>query len=93
MIVKVNEKNNFISKYSLFIIKDEFTSKEFITKILTFIFYKTELEAEKITAKIDTNGKSYVASYIKEIALVKKSQVERNAKNYEFPLKIVLEEE
>jgi ATP-dependent Clp protease adaptor protein ClpS len=80
------------NKYSLFILKDNFTSKEFVKKILTFIFDKTDLEAEDITEKIWLTGKAYVASYIKEIALVKKTQVERNAKNYGFPLKIILEE-
>lgn len=88
--MKKIEINN---KYSLFIIKDNFTSKEFIKKILIFIFYKNEIESDYITEKIFIDGKAYVASYIKEIALVKKSQVEKNAKNYGFPLKIVLQEE
>ena len=80
------------NKYSLFILKDNFTSKEFVKKILTFIFDKSDMEAQEITEKIWLENKAYVASYVKEIALVKKTQVERNAKNYGFPLKIILEE-
>ena len=87
--MKKFEINN---QYALFIIKDNFTSREFVKKILTFIFDKSEIEAEYITKQIWIHDKVYVASYIKEIAIVKKIQVERNAKNYGFPLKIILEE-
>lgn len=78
-------------KYCIYILRDDFTPQEFIKKILTFIFYKNDNEIQTILKLISTDGKAPVDIYIKEIALVKQKQVERNAKNYGFPLKIIIE--
>lgn len=79
------------SKYYVYILNDDFTPIEFLTKILSFIFEKDREEIENIIELMNLNGKAPVDYCIKEIAIVKKKQVERNAKTYGFPLKAIID--
>lgn len=84
-----------IKKPSMFAIimhNDDYTSQEFVVDLLIKIFKKNILEATNIMMTIHTSGSSIVDTYIFDIAITKKMQVDSISNKYGFPLKITIEE-
>ena len=78
--------------YKVILINDDFTTIEFVIEILKLIFHKNHEEANRIMLKIHHKGKGVVGIYTWDIANTKANQVHAIAKQYEFPLKCVIEE-
>jgi len=80
-------------KYKVFLLNDDFSTMEFVIKILTVVFRKSLEEAEAIMLDVHNNGRAICGIYTKEIALTKVAQVKTMARKEDFPLKAVAEEE
>jgi ATP-dependent Clp protease adaptor protein ClpS len=77
---------------NVIILNDDFTTMEIVMKILTTIFHKEELDAQVLTREIHEKGKAIVGTYIYDIAITKREQGLKIARDAGYPLKIIVEE-
>jgi len=80
-------------KYKVFLLNDDYTSMDFVVNILTSIFHKNHEEAESIMLEIHKKEKGLCGVYSHEIAQTKVMQVLTKAKDNDFPLKAIMEQE
>lgn len=80
-------------KYKVLLLNDDFSTMEFVMKVLTNIFRKSISEAEAIMLSVHNNGKGVCGIYTKEIAFTKVAQVKTMARKENFPLKAIAQEE
>ena len=80
-------------KYKVIMLNDNYTSMDFVVDVLMSIFHKTYDEAKDIMLEIHNKDKAVCGIYTYEIAETKVMQVARKAKESEFPLKTIMEEE
>lgn len=79
--------------YKVVLLNDDVTTMEFVVEILVRIFEKRLTQAIEIMLKIHNTGSGVAGIYIKEIAKTKQKAVLKAAKEANFPLKCILEEE
>ncbi|DAB32881.1 MAG: ATP-dependent Clp protease adaptor protein ClpS [Sulfurospirillum sp.] len=79
--------------YRVLLLNDDYTSMEFVIQVLMVIFHKNEQEAYEIMMKVHKEGKGLCGIYTYEIAETKAMQVKALAKQNNFPLKAIVEEE
>ena len=75
-------------KYNVIFHNDDFTPMDFVTLILTHIFFKNEKEAEALMLKVHNEGKAIVGSYTYDIAMTKATDETNIARKNGFPLRI-----
>lgn len=90
---KVQNKLEQPKLYKVFLLNDDYTTMQFVVDIIMTIFGKKEEEAVKIMYEVHQKGKGMVGLYPYDIANTKVVQVETIARENQFPLKAVLEEE
>jgi len=78
--------------YAVVLLNDDFTTRDFVVEILIEIFHKSPEEAERLMLSIHYKGRAAVGLYTWDIANTKASQVHAAAKEYDFPLRCVVEE-
>jgi len=71
---------------------DDFTPMEFVTAILTEVFFLDELAANEIMLTVHNEGKAPVGKFSKEIAITKAAHVCHLAEQCEHPLLATAEE-
>ena len=79
-------------EYMVVLLNDNFTTREFVVAILQLVFHKNPQEAKRIMLNVHHKGRGTVGVYTWDIAQTKVNQVHSIAKQYEFPLKCVVEE-
>ncbi|MBF0336812.1 MAG: ATP-dependent Clp protease adapter ClpS [Nitrospirae bacterium] len=89
----VNEELRTPTMYKVFILNDDYTTMEFVVNVLETIFHKTSAEATQLMLQIHRSGSGLCGIYTRDIAETKVAAVHEMAKNNEFPLKCVMEEE
>ena len=80
-------------RYKVTIYNDDFTTMEFVVKILVEVFYKSEAEAEVLMLKVHHEGRAVIATYIYDIAKTKQRQAMERARAQGFPFRIDIESE
>jgi ATP-dependent Clp protease adaptor protein ClpS len=90
---KVEDEIKTPKMYKVILLNDDYTTMEFVVRILMSVFNKSAIEAEKIMFDVHYKGKGIVGLYTYDIAKTKVLSVERIAKNEEYPLKAIMEEE
>lgn len=83
----------FPKKYKVFLLNDDYTSMEFVIDILMSIFHKNYEQAQRIMLEVHKQEKGLCGVYTHEIAETKVMQVTKKAKQNDYPLKAVMEEE
>lgn len=86
------EKLKEPGEYIVVLLNDDYTTKEFVVEILMLVFHKNEPEANSIMLSVHNKGRGIVGSYTWDIAQTKADQVHVIAKQYEYPLKCIVEE-
>ena len=71
---------------------DNYTTTDFVVKVLVTVFHKPVPEATKIMLDVDRKGVGVVGVYTFDIASTKVSQVHEMARQSEFPLRASCEE-
>ena len=71
---------------------DDYTTMEFVVKILESVFHKPEPEAFRIMMHVHTRGHGICGSYPYEVAETKVSLVHDRAQAAGFPLRASMEE-
>lgn len=79
--------------YKVILLNDNYTSMEFVVKVLIVVFHKSNADANQIMLTIHHKGKGIVGTYTYDIALTKISQVEQMAAQRGYPLAAVIEPE
>ncbi len=79
-------------KYKVLLHNDDYTTMEFVVKVLMTVFHKTKVEAVKIMLNVHRNGIGVCGVYPAEIAETKVTLVHNMAKREGFPLRCSMEE-
>jgi len=80
-------------RWKVTIYNDDFTTMEFVVKILRVVFFKSEAEAEALMLKVHHSDKAVVGIYSYDIAVSKVDKATRMAQNEGFPLRLTYEPE
>lgn len=80
-------------KFDVVFHNDDFTTMEFVVKVLRQVFFIPQEEAFEIMLKVHHSGKATVGSYILDIARSKAQATIRMARAEGFPLKVTIEEQ
>jgi ATP-dependent Clp protease adaptor protein ClpS len=78
-------------QYRVILLNDNYTTMEFVVQILMMVFHKNEEEANRIMLDVHRKGKGTVGVFSWDIAQTKASQVHSLAREYEYPLRCVVE--
>ena len=81
------KKPNF---YEVILLNDDFTTMEFVVKVLQLFFNMTKFAANKIMLKIHNEGSAVCGIYPYEVAETKVLQVINFAKQNQYPLKCIM---
>ena len=73
--------------YKVTIYNDDFTTMEFVVKVLTTIFFKTPSDAEALMMKVHKEGSAIVGVYT---AVSKVEKATRMARDEGFPLRLTV---
>lgn len=79
--------------YRIVLLNDDFTPREFVIWVLMRVFFKGQEESTRIMLEAHTSGQSMVGVYTYDVATTKIVQVDKLAKQYEHPLRCILEVE
>ena len=79
-------------EYMVVLLNDNFTTRDFVVEVLKLIFHKNPDEAERIMLNVHHKGRGLVGVYTWDIAHTKVNQVHSIAKQYDYPLKCIVEE-
>ena len=75
-------------RYKVYIYNDDFTTMNFVVKVLMVVFYKSKAEAETIMLKVHHGGKGLVGVYSYDVAVTKTERATKMAREEGFPLRI-----
>ena len=91
--IKERQKVHVPSLYKVFLLNDDYTTMDFVTRILEEIFHKNPVEATQIMLHVHKNGKGLAGIFTLEIAETKIAAVEDLSSQHGFPLKCTMEKE
>ena len=80
-------------RYKLTIYNDDFTTMEFVVKILVQVFLKSEAEAETLMLQVHHSDKAVVGIYSYDVATSKVRKATGMAREAGFPLRLTVEPE
>ena len=80
-------------RYQVMIFNDDFTTMEFVVKVLTQVFFKSETEAETLMLKVHHEGKAVVGIYSYDVAISKVRKATEMAREEGYPLRLTVEPE
>ena len=72
-------------RFKVTIYNDDFTTMEFVVKVLTTVFYKSSAEAETLMLQVHKSNSAVVGIYSYDIAHSKVQKTTRMARNEGFP--------
>ena len=75
-------------RYKVYIHNDDFTTMEFVVKILVVVFFKTEAEAQALMLKVHHSDKALVGVYTYDIAVSKVRRATQMARDEGYPLRL-----
>lgn len=72
---------------------DDFTTMDFVVKVLKQVFFLTGEKAEALMMRVHQEGKAVVGIYTYDIAASKARRVTNMAREEGFPLRVTIEPE
>lgn len=78
--------------YKVLLHNDDYTTMEFVVKVLMFVFHRSYDEAVRIMLHVHHQGVGVAGIYPREVAETRVSIVEELARQNEFPLRCSIEE-
>ena len=79
-------------QYHVVMLNDDFTTMEFVVKILVEIFHKDPMTAETLMMTVHKSGKAVIGTYPYDIAVTKVTAALARAKAEGFPFRMTIEE-
>lgn len=83
-----NTFTRFPKHYKVIIYNDDFTTMDFVVKLLVDVFYKTESEATAIMLAVHEQGKGVVGVYSYDMAVSLVRKATALSRDAGFPLRI-----
>lgn len=80
-------------RYKVMMHNDDFTSMDFVVKVLVEVFFKSEEEANALMLKVHHSDKAVVGIYTYDIAVSKARKATNMAREKGFPLRLSVEPE
>lgn len=80
-------------RYKVIIHNDDFTTMEFVVKVLVTVFFKSESEAGSLMMGVHRTGSAVVGVYSYDIAMSKVRKATDMARAESFPLKLTISPE
>ena len=80
-------------RYKVYIHNDDFTTMDFVVKILITIFFKSKAEAEALMLRVHRSDKALVGVYTYDIAVSKVRKATQMARDEGFPLRLTYQPE
>jgi ATP-dependent Clp protease adaptor protein ClpS len=78
--------------YKVLLHNDDYTTMEFVVYILQSVFHRSEADAVQIMLHVHRNGIGVAGVYTREVAETRAQQVEKLAKQNDYPLRCSFEE-
>lgn len=93
--IRERQRTNILEprRYKVTIYNDDFTSMDFVVKVLTQVFFKSEAEAEALMLKVHHSDKAVVGIYSYDVATSKVSKATKMAREAGFPLRLTVDHE
>lgn len=79
-------------KWAVIFWNDDFTTMDFVVKVLTEVFLKTAADAESIMMKVHEEGQAVVGTYSYDLAVSRTRIASSMARDAGYPLKITYRE-
>lgn len=79
------------AQYRVFLLNDDFTSKDFVVAVLIAVFHKKHEDANVIMEDVHKKGRGIVGTYTFDIAATRCLQVHEAARQNGFPLRCIME--
>ena len=86
------QKLKIPKRFDVILLNDDYTTMEFVVKVLRRFFHKESLAAEAIMLKIHIDGEAVCGTYSYDVAQSKVTQVIDYSRQNEQPLMCVLRE-
>ena len=80
-------------RYKVTIFNDDFTTMEFVVKVLRVVFFKSQADAEALMLQVHHSDKAVVGIYSYDIAVSKARKATNMAREQGFPLRLTVEPE
>lgn len=80
-------------RYAVIIHNDDFTTMDFVVRVLMEVFFKEQAEAEAMMLSVHHKGKAIVGVYSYDVALSKIQRATAMAREEGFPLRLTCEPE
>ena len=77
-------------RYKVYIHNDDFTTMDFVVKILKVVFFKSEAEAQTIMLNVHHSDKGLVGVYSYDMAVSKMRLATQMARDEGLPLRITI---
>lgn len=90
--VKSQDDPELPKDYKVILLNDEKTTMLFVVQLLRTIFNKSPQEAEALMLRVHNTGRGICGIYTREIAETKVAAVKAAARNANFPLQCIMEE-
>ena len=80
-------------RYKVTIYNDDFTTMEFVVKVLKQVFFKSQEDAERLMLQVHHSDKAVVGIYTYDVAVSKVQKATAMAREEGFPLRLTYEPE
>ena len=80
-------------RYKVTIFNDDFTTMEFVVKVLRVVFFKSQADAEALMLMVHHSDKAVVGIYTYDIAVSKAHKATTMAREQGYPLRLSVERE
>lgn len=84
---------NYPKHYKVIFHNDDFTTMDFVVKVLIEVFYKSQSEATTIMMAVHEHGQGVVGLYSYDMAVSMSNKATAMAREAGFPLRITYEPE
>ena len=75
-------------RYKVTIYNDDFTTMDFVVKVLKWVFFKKEEEAQALMLKVHHVGQAVVGVYSYDVAVSKVQRATQMAREEGYPLRL-----
>jgi ATP-dependent Clp protease adaptor protein ClpS len=90
---RVQTRKQEPTRYKVILLNDDYTTMEFVVRVLETVFQKSPAEAFRIMMQVHVQGSGLAGVYPWEVAETKVESVTSMARHAEFPLRATIEEE
>jgi ATP-dependent Clp protease adaptor protein ClpS len=91
--VQIRPRTQKPRRYRVVFHNDDYTTMEFVVRILIELFHKDELEAQRLMLDVHHRGRASVGVFTRDVAETKAAQAMDQARIEGYPLKCTTEPE